>query len=71
MLCGTSMYNKYLSTFNLKTKIAKQERCGRNLNLGEIFNFFHWYWPSTTMGDNIGDRLITFVIPQIIVSKYN
>jgi hypothetical protein len=36
MLCGTSMYNKYLANFNLKIYIAKQESRGRNLNFGEI-----------------------------------
>jgi hypothetical protein len=41
MLCGTSMCSKYQSKFNFEIYIANQESRGRNLNFGEISNFFH------------------------------
>jgi hypothetical protein len=60
MLCGTSMYNKYLSNFNLKIYIAKQESRGRNLNFGEILNFFHRVLPHGISAAQIHGEL-TFI----------
>jgi hypothetical protein len=41
MLCGTRACCKYLSKYNLKIWIATRKSRGRNLNFGEILNFFH------------------------------
>jgi hypothetical protein len=41
MLCGTSVYSKYLLKYNIKIYLAKQQSRGRILNFSEILNFFH------------------------------
>jgi hypothetical protein len=44
MRCGTRVWSKYLSKYNLKIYIATRESCGRNLNFGEILNMIENLW---------------------------
>jgi hypothetical protein len=41
MLCGSNAYDNYLSNYNGKFLIAKQESRGGNLKSGVISNIFH------------------------------
>jgi hypothetical protein len=41
MLCGSGVYDKYLSNYNLENKIANQESHGGKLKFGAILNIFH------------------------------